>query len=50
MTECAMPITYAEEFWHWIEALSIRMINRRTTVEPIRRYPYGQFAVLTGEE
>jgi len=40
MLESAMPPEHAEAFWNWIEALSIRMINRRTTVEPIRRYPY----------
>jgi len=46
MTECAMPSEYAEAFWVWIEALSIRMINRRTTVAPIMRYPYnGKSAV-----
>lgn len=40
LRECGMPAEHAETFWNWIEALSIRMINRRTTVEPIRRYPY----------
>jgi hemoglobin len=41
IVDCEMPAEYAEPFWNWIEALSIRMINRRTTVEPIRRYPFG---------
>lgn len=49
MQECAMPTAYAEAFWNWIEALSIRMINRRTTVEPIARYPYGEFVKLRAE-
>jgi len=44
MLERAMPEAHAESFWNWIEALSIRMINRRTTVEPIARYPYRESA------
>lgn len=36
-----MPVEYIEEFWNWIEALSIRMINRRTSVMDIERYPYS---------
>lgn len=35
-----MPGHLIEEFWNWIEPLSIRMINRRTTVAPIERFPY----------
>jgi len=50
MTECGMPAEYAEAFWHWIEALSIRMINRRTSVEPIRRHPFAGAASLKGME
>ncbi|MBD3801223.1 MAG: globin [Campylobacterales bacterium] len=44
MAECAMPAEHAREFWGWIEALSIRMINRRTTLTPITRYPYEPLA------
>jgi hemoglobin len=40
MKEVGMPLEYTQEFWEWIEALSIRMINRRTTTEAVRRYPY----------
>lgn len=36
-----MPSSCIEEFWNWIEPLSIRMINRRTTVAPIERHPYS---------
>jgi len=46
MIDRAFPGTHAEAFWNWIEALSIRMINRRTTVEPIRRYPFEYFVRL----
>jgi hemoglobin len=49
MLECAMPSECTEAFWNWIEALSIRMINRRTTVEPIVRYPFGQYFTLQAE-
>ena len=49
MLECNMPAKHAEAFWNWIEALSIRMINRRTTVAPITRYPYGDFVKLHAE-
>ncbi|MGD9968919.1 MAG: globin [Sulfuricurvum sp.] len=38
--DLSMPSHLIEEFWNWIEPLSIRMINRRTTVAPIERYPY----------
>ena len=33
----AFPLEVAEEYWRWVESLSIRMINRRTTfAEPVR--------------
>lgn len=32
------PQEHLEEFWNWIEPLSIRMINRRTSMEAIRRH------------
>jgi hemoglobin len=31
------PKEYIEEFWNWVEPLSIRMINRRTTTMPPER-------------
>lgn len=40
INDLRMPHHLIEEFWNWIEPLSIRMINRRTTVEPIERHPY----------
>ena len=36
------PIEYRQPFWDWIEALSIRMINRRTTFEAPKRVPYDK--------
>jgi hemoglobin len=40
INDLKMPSACIEEFWNWIEPLSIRMINRRTTVTGIARYPY----------
>lgn len=36
-----MPKEHTQEFWTWIESLSIRMINKRTTVMDIQRYPFS---------
>lgn len=41
INDLGMPKERIEEFWNWIEPLSIRMINRRTTVAPIERHPYS---------
>ncbi|HEX5328968.1 globin [Sulfuricurvum sp.] len=41
INDLGMPSGCIEEFWNWIEPLSIRMINRRTTVAPIERHPYS---------
>jgi hemoglobin len=30
------------EFWDWVEALSIRAVNRRTMIGQPRRYPYAE--------
>ena len=38
----SMPREFIEEFWNWIEPLSIRMINRRTTVMDIPRFFYSE--------
>ncbi len=38
------PKEYLQAFWEWIESLSLRMINRRTTMEPPKRYPFGKIA------
>jgi len=38
LKEVNFPKELLEEFWNWIEPLSIRMINRRTTTEAPARY------------
>jgi len=38
LKEVDFPKELLEEFWNWIEPLSIRMINRRTTTEAPARY------------
>ncbi|MDD5406279.1 MAG: globin [Sulfurovaceae bacterium] len=43
INDLQMPEELIEEFWNWIEPLSMRMINRRTTMMPIDRYPYAAF-------
>lgn len=34
--------------WNWLDALSVRMINRRTTLEQPKRYPYPTAAERLG--
>jgi len=46
LREIGFPKEHLEEFWNWIEPLSIRMINRRTGFEAPKRYP---FAAVAGE-
>lgn len=41
INDLQMPAELIEEFWNWIEPLSMRMINRRTTMMPIERYFYS---------
>jgi hemoglobin len=38
LKEIAFPQEHLQEFWNWIEPLSIRMINRRTNMEAIKRH------------
>ncbi|QSR88870.1 globin domain-containing protein [Methylacidiphilum caldifontis] len=42
LKEVAFPFSVLEEFWQWIESFSIRMINRRTTLEPPRRVYFDE--------
>lgn len=42
LKEIDFPREHLEEFWNWIEALSIRMINRRTNMNAIKRHPWSQ--------
>ena len=39
LKEIDFPKEHLQSFWDWIEALSIRMINRRTTFEAPKRVP-----------
>lgn len=41
LKESALPEEIREEYWNWMEAFSIRMINRRTTRGQPRRYPFN---------
>ena len=40
LKDIKFPKEYIQSFWEWIEPLSIRMINRRTTMESPKRYPF----------
>ena len=42
LKEINFPQEHLEEFWNWIEPLSIRMINRRTNMDAIKRYPWSE--------
>jgi hemoglobin len=42
MGDVAFPDDAREEYWSWLEAMSVRMINRRTTRAQPARYPYAQ--------
>lgn len=44
------PTVHLREFWEWIEALSIRMINRRTTFAAPERYRFETIAHEFGVE
>ena len=40
MTDVEFPVEVREEIWNWLEAFSVRMINRRTTKAQPVRIPY----------
>ena len=40
LKQCAVPKELLPEIWNWVESISIRMINRRTSMEMVKRYPY----------
>ena len=42
LKEIAFPKEHLEEFWNWIEPLSIRMINRRTNMDSIKRHYWSE--------
>ena len=41
LEESGMLAAQREVFWNWLEPMSIRMINRRTTKAQPRRYPFA---------
>ena len=41
LEESGFPLDVREEYWNWQEAMSIRMINRRTSKEQPSRFPYA---------
>ncbi len=40
LIDVSFPLEVMEEYWQWIESLSIRMINRRTTFDQPKRFPW----------
>jgi len=48
LKEVGFPKQVLAEYWEWIEALSVRMINRRTTTAPITRIPFESIAGYFG--
>lgn len=48
LKDIGFPKELAEEFWNWIEPLSIRMINRRTTTMPPERIYFDSIKVEFG--
>jgi hemoglobin len=42
LKDLSFPKEHLEEFWNWIEPLSIRMINRRTSMDAIKRHHWHQ--------
>jgi hemoglobin len=48
--DVGFPEEVREEYWNWLEAMSIRMITRRTIRGQPRRIPYAQMASSPPEE
>lgn len=44
--EVGFPSEIREEYWNWVEAMSIRMINRRTMRAAPRRIPFADAAAM----
>ncbi len=44
IVDCKIPKEFINELWNWIEPTSIRMINRRTTLKPIKRHKYSKYS------
>lgn len=35
-----VPKELLPEIWDWVESISMRMVNRRTSMQPLTRYPF----------
>ena len=42
--DVGFPTDVREEYWNWVEAMSIRMINRRTTKAQPARHPFSEMS------
>jgi hemoglobin len=53
LIEVEFPASLLEAYWEWVEPMSIRMINRRTSKAQPLRYPFTQvqpFLVSAGKQ
>jgi hemoglobin len=53
LIEVEFPSSLLEAYWEWVEPMSIRMINRRTSKAQPLRYPFTQvkpFLVSAGNQ
>jgi hemoglobin len=46
--DVGFPQEARPELWNWLEALSIRVINRRTMIRQPRRYPFAEAPTALG--
>ena len=44
LDDSGIPQPLCEEYWNWMEPMSIRMVNRRTQKPQPARYPFNWFA------
>ena len=49
MDDVEFPGEIREEYWNWVEAMSIRMVNRRTMRAAPARYPWKDAARMLAE-
>lgn len=44
LKESGLPKELLPELWNWVEALSLRMVNRRTSMFGLKRYPFEKIS------
>ena len=49
LKKTAFPKELLPEIWNWVEALSMRLVNRRTTMDDMKRYPYDSIQTYFDE-